>query len=260
MKRCLSWVVPALLIVSGASLFVLAPPLSRWIEPRLVMQPREAEGASGQGTSEGAKPVDAPKPSDAAIAELRSEIHALRSWVVAQALNMLGVVLAVIGMLLALISLAGTAWARGFIDRTVKQDLAKTRLELISREEMRSAVDTYTENIDQAIIDTKRALESGVLLPDYVVVGKTNLAYFYAYRRDPADAAEAQRLAREAVDEGDQGRRHRLMQLRINQGYVRLRFAADAGTIEAAKQFLQILKNHPDCTALEQGEIDGYLA
>jgi hypothetical protein len=242
MHRYLFWLVLTPLVLGGVCLSLSAPSLSGLIQPWL--SPGSAEGSSQQT-----------KSPDAAIADLRTDVQTFKNWVLAQALNMLGILLGVIGVVLAVIGLVGKAWAQSFIDEKIKE----SRDELLYLDDIKQAVDIYETEPDQAIAFTQRALKSGLLKPSVAVLAKTNLAYFYACRKNKSDAQEALRLAKEAIEEGIHVLRHRLVQLLIHEGYVRLQFAEPGTPTDEARKLLEAIKKHKECTAELQKEIDSYL-
>jgi hypothetical protein len=240
------WLALVPTILGGVYLSLAGYTVAHWLAPIPV----------SIGAAEGSPQKTASAADTAGIVELRAEIQTFKSWVLAQFLTILGIVLTILGFLIAMITWAGYTTMKSHVDSMVE----RTNLQSVYRSDVLEAAGIYTADVDKAIARTKRALDSGILTPNLAVIAKTNLAYYYAYRRDPADAELALRLAKEAVDDGVEALQHKLLLLKMHYGYVQLRFATNPQAVDVAKATLRGVKERGDCPPDMRQEIDGYLA
>jgi len=193
---------------------------------------------------------------------MQEEIITLKLWVVDEAIKILGIVFAVVSIVTTLLGVGGVVWAKNYIERTVNNETSRTRLELIYRADVKQAAEDYNRNrsIEDAIANTKRALDSRCLSPMFQVVAKTNLAYYYAYQGHIENKERALQLAKESVEEGINELRYKLVALLVNQGYVKLKFATGFSERRTAREFLLSIRSRRDCLPTDEAEIDKYLS
>ncbi len=170
-----------------------------------------------------------------------------------------GVLIATMTLLASIAGFIGVKTLWRYVEDKIKEEADKIKYQMAYKQDVIEAVDLYVVNIELAIANTKRALTSGYLATDHIVAAKTNLAYYYAHRGDRNDKQEALRFANEAADEGIHAVPQKYVDLLVNVGYVRLRFAGTEEEKEESREYLRNLLGRNDCTKGHKEEIDRYL-
>jgi len=174
--------------------------------------------------------------------------------------GLVGVLIAIVGLLVGTLGVFGYKMLQRFVQETMKTEVDKVRFQFSFRADVVDAIGYYEKDVERAIALTKRALTSGRLLPEHIIVAKSNLAYYYAGRGHIEDKSEALRLGNEAAEEGIQVLPYNVIDFQINLGYVKLKFAQTEQETTQAKHYLNEILNREDCTQRHRQEIEQYFS
>ncbi|MCZ6701890.1 MAG: hypothetical protein O6940_02485 [Ignavibacteria bacterium] len=165
--------------------------------------------------------------------------------------------LGILGIVVALFAIFAGQYVRIIAEVTVRKEVSRARAELKAILQFQDALKYYMNNPEVAIKLSEQALPylTGIEL----VQAKSNLAYYYASGSYWESKNRATELAKEILVETfiypD-----RANNLKINYGYVIMKYAETAPETNRAINFLDNLKSIPSLKLTEIQEIDEYLS